>query len=98
MAVSVNGLGSGLDITSIVNSLMAVEALPQQQLKQTQTQSGTADGGPADAQHESRQPGHPRDQGRHPGFGQPADGNLEHPDGDGYGRQRGRSRHPRASW
>ncbi len=38
MAVSVNGLGSGLDITSIVNSLMAVEALPQQQLKQTQTQ------------------------------------------------------------
>ena len=41
MAVSVNGLGSGLDITSIVNSLMAVEALPQQQLKQTQTQTQT---------------------------------------------------------
>ncbi|GAA5025400.1 flagellar filament capping protein FliD [Terrabacter aeriphilus] len=38
MAVSVNGLGSGLDITSIVNSLMAVEALPQQQLKSTQSQ------------------------------------------------------------
>ncbi|GAA2483503.1 flagellar filament capping protein FliD [Terrabacter carboxydivorans] len=38
MAVSVNGLGSGLDITSIVNSLMAVEALPQQQLKQAQSQ------------------------------------------------------------
>lgn len=37
MAVSVNGLGSGLDITSIVNSLMAVEALPQQQLKSTQS-------------------------------------------------------------
>ncbi|GAA2747412.1 flagellar filament capping protein FliD [Terrabacter aerolatus] len=38
MAVSVNGLGSGLDITSIVNSIMAVEALPQQQLKQAQSQ------------------------------------------------------------
>lgn len=33
MGVSLNGLGSGLDITSIVNSLLAVEALPQQQLK-----------------------------------------------------------------
>ncbi|WP_020143832.1 flagellar filament capping protein FliD [Terracoccus sp. 273MFTsu3.1] len=41
MAVSVNGLGSGLDITSIVNSLMAVEALPQQQLKQAQSQQET---------------------------------------------------------
>ena len=37
MGVSVNGLGSGLDITSIVSSLMAVEALPQQQLKQAQS-------------------------------------------------------------
>ncbi|MEW1955617.1 flagellar filament capping protein FliD [Terrabacter sp. NPDC080008] len=37
MGVSVNGLGSGLDITSIVNSLMAAEALPQQQLKQAQS-------------------------------------------------------------
>ncbi|WP_136612046.1 flagellar filament capping protein FliD [Sinomonas albida] len=36
MAISINGLGSGLDLTSIINSLMAVEALPQQQLKQTQ--------------------------------------------------------------
>lgn len=38
MGVSVNGLGSGLDITGIVNSLMNAEALPQQQLKQTQSQ------------------------------------------------------------
>lgn len=38
MGVSLNGLGSGLDITSIVNSLMALEALPQQQLKQAQSQ------------------------------------------------------------
>jgi flagellar hook-associated protein 2 len=38
VAVSVNGLGSGLDITSIVNSLMAVEALPQQQLTQAKSQ------------------------------------------------------------
>ncbi len=38
MGVSVNGLGSGLDITSIVNSLMNAEALPQQQLKQAQSQ------------------------------------------------------------
>jgi flagellar hook-associated protein 2 len=37
MGVSLNGLGSGLDITSIVNALMAVEALPQQQLKSTQS-------------------------------------------------------------
>ncbi|HKU10922.1 MAG TPA: flagellar filament capping protein FliD [Sinomonas sp.] len=37
MAISINGLGSGLDITSIINSLMAVEALPQQQLQATQT-------------------------------------------------------------
>ncbi|MDQ4504522.1 flagellar filament capping protein FliD [Sinomonas sp. ASV322] len=36
MAISINGLGSGLDLTSIINSLMAVEALPQQQLRQTQ--------------------------------------------------------------
>ncbi|MDQ0261012.1 flagellar filament capping protein FliD [Sinomonas atrocyanea] len=34
MGVSVNGLGSGMDITSIITSLMNVEALPQQQLKQ----------------------------------------------------------------
>ncbi|KHL02406.1 flagellar filament capping protein FliD [Sinomonas humi] len=34
--ISINGLGSGLDITSIINSLMQVEALPQQQLEQTQ--------------------------------------------------------------
>jgi len=39
VGVSVNGLGSGLDITSIVSSLMNVEALPQQQLKQAQSQS-----------------------------------------------------------
>jgi flagellar hook-associated protein 2 len=38
VGVSLNGLGSGLDITSIVNSLMALEALPQQQLKQAQSQ------------------------------------------------------------
>lgn len=38
MGVSLNGLGSGLDITSIVNSLLAVEALPQLQLKQAQSQ------------------------------------------------------------
>lgn len=38
MGVSLNGLGSGLDITSIVNSLLAVEALPQQQLKLAQSQ------------------------------------------------------------
>lgn len=37
MGVSLNGLGSGLDITSIVNALMGVEALPQQQLKSTQS-------------------------------------------------------------
>jgi flagellar hook-associated protein 2 len=37
VGVSLNGLGSGLDITSIVNALMAVEALPQQQLKSTQS-------------------------------------------------------------
>ncbi|MGN6753578.1 MAG: flagellar filament capping protein FliD [Intrasporangium sp.] len=37
MGVSLNGLGSGLDITSIVNALMAVEALPQQQLKSAQS-------------------------------------------------------------
>lgn len=34
MATSISGLGSGLDTTSIINSLMAVEALPQQQLQQ----------------------------------------------------------------
>jgi flagellar hook-associated protein 2 len=38
VGVSLNGLGSGLDITAIVNALMAVEALPQQQLKQAQSQ------------------------------------------------------------
>jgi flagellar hook-associated protein 2 len=37
MGVSLNGLGSGLDITSIVNALMGVEALPQQQLKSAQS-------------------------------------------------------------
>lgn len=35
--ISINGLGSGLDITSIINSLMQIEALPQQQLEQTQS-------------------------------------------------------------
>ncbi|NUP73441.1 MAG: flagellar filament capping protein FliD [Sinomonas sp.] len=36
MGLSVNGLGSGLDLTSIVSSLMQVESLPQRQLQQTQ--------------------------------------------------------------
>lgn len=34
--LSMNGLGSGLDITSMVNALVQVEGLPQQQLKKTQ--------------------------------------------------------------
>ncbi|MDP5226350.1 MULTISPECIES: flagellar filament capping protein FliD [Arthrobacter] len=33
--LSMNGLGSGLDITSMVNALVQVEGLPQQQLQQT---------------------------------------------------------------
>ncbi|HKU11016.1 MAG TPA: flagellar filament capping protein FliD [Sinomonas sp.] len=33
--LSMNGLGSGLDITSMVNALIQVEGLPQQQLQQT---------------------------------------------------------------
>lgn len=33
MGTSIDGLASGLDTTSIINSLMAVEALPQTQLK-----------------------------------------------------------------
>lgn len=37
MGTSISGLGSGLDTQSIINSLMAVEALPQQQLQQKQS-------------------------------------------------------------
>ena len=33
MGTSIDGLASGLDTTSMVNSLMAIEALPQNQLK-----------------------------------------------------------------
>ncbi|MEA5457131.1 flagellar filament capping protein FliD [Sinomonas sp. JGH33] len=34
--LSMNGLGSGMDITSMINALMQVEALPQQQLQKAQ--------------------------------------------------------------
>ncbi|MBT1004465.1 flagellar filament capping protein FliD [Paenarthrobacter sp. DKR-5] len=37
MATSISGLGSGLDTASIINSLMAVEALPQQMLQSKQS-------------------------------------------------------------